>query len=64
MVNLVIWDPIAPIMASQLIVQMEVVVKLATGHWRKRRWHNDGLSFPGTDCPVPDVGNIYLIWNA
>ena len=21
------------------------------------------LPFPGTGCPVPDVGNIYLIWN-
>ena len=21
-----------------------------------------GLPVPGTDCPVPNVGNIYLIW--
>ena len=21
------------------------------------------LPFPGTGCPVPDVANIYLIWN-
>ena len=23
----------------------------------------DGLSFLGICCPVPDVGNIYLVWN-
>ena len=22
-----------------------------------------GLPFPGTGCPVPDVGNIYLVWS-
>ena len=24
---------------------------------------NGGLPFPGTVYPVPDVGNIYLIWD-
>ena len=23
-----------------------------------------GLPFPGTGCPVPDVTDIYLIWNS
>ena len=22
-----------------------------------------GLPFPGTGCPVPDVGNIHIVWN-
>ena len=21
------------------------------------------VNFPGTDCPVPDVGNHHLVWN-
>ena len=23
----------------------------------------DGLPFPDTGCPVPDVGYIYIVWN-
>ena len=30
---------------------------------KKQTWWYGDLPFPGTGCPIPDVGNINLIWN-
>ena len=31
--------------------------------WWGKVWLMVACPFPGTGCPVPEVGNMYLIWN-
>ena len=42
---------------------MGYVICIQMSYWWGEGVAYGGLPFPGTGCPVPDVGNIYLVWN-